>query len=67
MNDLTTVVVDCRANFDSCAFGRRENAAIAGLTASSDVEHGFVEDDATTIIDLKHRRSRLRQIGVIPK
>jgi hypothetical protein len=67
VNDLVLVTVHCRANFDGCAFGALENAAIARLTASSDVEHGFVEDDATTLIHLKHRCSRLGQIRVIPK
>jgi hypothetical protein len=52
VNDLVTVAVHCRANFNGCAFGRLENAAVARLTASSDVKHGFVEDDATTIVDL---------------
>jgi hypothetical protein len=67
VNDLATVTVHCRANFDGCAFSALENAAIARLTASSAVEHGFVEDDATTIFDLKHRCRRLGQIRVIAK
>jgi hypothetical protein len=67
VNDPAAVAVHCRANFDGCAFGVLENATIARLAASGDVEHGFVEDDATTIIDLKHRCRRLGQIGVIPK
>ena len=66
VNDLFAVAVHCRANFDGRAFGALENAAITGLTASSDVEHGFIEDDAATILDLKHRCRRLGQIGVIP-